>query len=105
MVVYEVLGFVADVLTVFGPSIGYGFQYLEMDKLKSSAGFAPQVSLIVMISMIARMYFWVAKPFAYPVLFQAVCLYLAQVLSYVPPDRRPLPMGQIQREAVPKAHR
>lgn len=79
MLIFSFLVFICDTVTIFGPSIGYGIQIFEIERFKSSEGFAPQVSLIVMISMVARIFFWLAKRFAYQLLFQAIFLYVTQV--------------------------
>jgi len=70
---------ICDFITVFGSAIGYIYQIKEIEKQKSSEGFAPQVSLIVMISMTARIFFYIVKPFALPLLLQAFCLQICQV--------------------------
>ncbi len=80
MGVSDWLLFMADAMSVVGPSIGYGFQYNEMELKKTSDGFAPEVCLIVMISMIARMYFWWVQRFALPLLLQAALLAVSQVI-------------------------
>ena len=68
-----------DSLVALGPAIGYGFQYHEMEVKNSSEGFAPQVSIIVLISMIARIFFWLVLRFPLPILVQAIVLCISQI--------------------------
>ena len=75
----ETINLICDSFVVIGPAIGYVYQYVEMERLYSSEGFAPQVSLIVILSMTARIFFWLAKPYQTCLLLQAICLYLCQV--------------------------
>lgn len=95
-----IFSFICDFLTVFGPAVGYGFQYFEIERVKSSAGFAPQVCLIVMLSMVARMHFWLVKEFALPILLQAVCLFVSQVKKIFIPilDFLIIPVVKIPKE-------
>ena len=73
-----------DILYAFGPSIGYGFQYNEIEVKNTSEGFSPLICVILLISMIARIYYWVLVRFGTPVLIQAIVLGSFQVFNLLP---------------------
>jgi len=70
-------------LVVIGPSIGYAFQYREIEIKGSSEGFAPQVSIIILASMISRIFFWITRRFAMPIFLQAIMLVISQIFCVV----------------------
>jgi len=86
---------IIDTLVVIGPSIGYAFQYREMEIKGSSEGFAPQVSIIILVSMISRIFFWIMRKFAMPIFLQAITLVISQIfvlLQYQRFNKRKVPM-------------
>jgi len=73
------LGSIFDILYAFGPSIGYVFQYKEIGDKKNSEGFSPLTCIIILVSMIARVFFWSPDRSGVPVLIQAIVLAISQV--------------------------
>lgn len=63
---------VFNVLMVISPNIGFTAQILKFRKSKSSEGFSKLLSLTILTSNILRIYFWIGKRFAIPLLLQSI---------------------------------
>ncbi|KAK7194346.1 PQ loop repeat [Novymonas esmeraldas] len=68
----EVLKVCFEVALVFAPHIGYVSQYMEIDRSRSFAGYAPVVSLILLTSNTLRVYYYIGNHFLFALLCQAV---------------------------------
>ena len=68
-----------DILIVIGPSLGYLIQSLKFKKTKSSKGFSKSICLIIYISQILRVFFWIGKPFKITLLYQSILIICFQV--------------------------
>ena len=75
----NLLGSIFDILYAFGPSVGYAFQYKEIGDKKDSGGFSSLTCIIILVSMIARVFFWNLSESGVPVLIQAIVLAISQV--------------------------
>ena len=63
---------VFDVLMVFAPNIGFIAQIIKFRKMKSSQGFSKLLTFTIQTSNILRIFFWIGKRFALPLLFQSI---------------------------------
>ena len=68
-----------DILIVIGPSLGYLIQSLKFKKTKSSKGFSKSICLIIYMSQILRVFFWIGKPFKITLLYQSILIICFQV--------------------------
>ena len=68
-----------DIFMVIGPSLGYLIQSLKFKKTKSSKGFSKSICLIVYLSQILRVFFWIGKPFKITLLYQSILIIIFQV--------------------------
>lgn len=68
-----------DIFMVIGPSLGYLIQSLKFKKTKSSKGFSKSICLIVYLSQILRVFFWIGKPFKITLLYQSILIICFQV--------------------------
>ena len=68
-----------DIFMVTGPSLGYLIQSLKFKKTKSSKGFSKSICLIVYLSQILRVFFWIGKPFKITLLYQSILIICFQV--------------------------
>ena len=68
-----------DILMVFLPSIGYIFQAMKFKQTKSSKGFAKFLCLLLLLSNILRIFFWMGKRFRLALLIQAVVVIISQI--------------------------
>ena len=68
-----------DIFIVIGPSLGYLIQSLKFKKTKSSKGFSKSICLIVYLSQILRVFFWIGKPFKITLLYQSILIICFQV--------------------------
>ena len=68
-----------DIFMVIGPSLGYLIQSLKFKKTKSSKGFSKSICLIIYISQILRVFFWIGKPFKITLLYQSILIICFQV--------------------------
>ena len=64
---------------VTGPSLGYLIQSLKFKKTKSSKGFSKSICLIIYMSQILRVFFWIGKPFKITLLYQSILIICFQV--------------------------
>lgn len=71
---------VFDVFMVFSPNIGFVAQILKFRSVKSSEGFSKFLSFILLIANILRIFFWVGKRFALPLLFQSILMVVMQLI-------------------------
>ena len=70
---------IIDIFMVVGPSIGYFLQSLKFKKTKSSKGFFFFFCLIIYISQILRVFFWIGKPFKITLLYQSILVIIFQI--------------------------
>jgi solute carrier family 66, member 2 len=63
---------VFNVLMVIAPNIGFIAQIFKFRKSKSSEGFSKFLSLTILTSNVLRIYFWLGKRFAIPLLLQSI---------------------------------
>ena len=68
-----------DISIVTGPSLGYLMQSLKFKKTKSSKGFSKSICLIIYVSQILRVFFWLGKPFKITLLYQSILIILFQI--------------------------
>ena len=68
-----------DIFMVTGPSLGYLIQSLKFKKTKSSKGFSKSICLIIYVSQILRVFFWIGKPFKITLLYQSILIICFQV--------------------------
>ena len=68
-----------DIFMVTGPSLGYLIQSLKFKKTKSSKGFSKSICLIIYMSQILRVFFWIGKPFKITLLYQSILIICFQV--------------------------
>ena len=68
-----------DIFMVTGPSLGYLIQSLKFKKTKSSKGFSKSICLIIYISQILRVFFWIGKPFKITLLYQSILIICFQI--------------------------
>ena len=68
-----------DIFMVTGPSLGYLIQSLKFKKTKSSKGFSKSICLIIYMSQILRVFFWIGKPFKITLLYQSILIIIFQV--------------------------
>ena len=71
--------FLIDILIIIGPSLGYFLQALKFNKTKSSKGFSKLMCLIVYISQVLRVFFWIGKPFVITLLYQSLLIIISQI--------------------------
>lgn len=75
-VIYKMI---AELLITFYPSFGYIFQVNKFKRNKSSKGFAKYICLILIISNILRIYYWVGKQYSISLLYQSVVVIVCQL--------------------------
>lgn len=68
----EILLLLFQIGLVFGPHIGYVFQYREIAQTKNIEGYAPLTSLILLTSNTLRIYYYFGHVFATALLLQAI---------------------------------
>lgn len=73
-------GIIIPIVLVVGPVIGYIPQYREIQATRNFRAFSPLVSLILLVSNILRIFFWVEKRFEIALLLQSVVMIAAQLL-------------------------
>ena len=71
--------FLIDILVATGPSLGYFLQSLKFKQTKSSKGFSKSLCLIMYVSQILRVFFWIGKPFKITLLYQSILIIVFQV--------------------------
>ena len=71
--------FLADLMMIFIPSVGYFFQALKFKQTKSTKGFAKFLCLLLLIANILRVFFWFGKKFALTLLYQAIVVIISQI--------------------------
>jgi len=69
-----------DVGFIFLPCLGYIDQYFKIKRLKTSQGFSKLVSLILLVSFILRIFFWVGKRFNNVILYQCIAGIFMQII-------------------------
>lgn len=68
-----------DLIMIIGPSIGYFLQSLTFKKKKSSKGFSKSIVLILYLTHILRVFFWIGKPFKITLLYQSLLIIIFQI--------------------------
>lgn len=68
-----------EILNIFTPSIPYLFQVKKFYETNSSVGYSRQVSLLIVISSLLRIFFWFGKRFHYALLLQSIFLVMCQL--------------------------
>ena len=68
-----------DLFMIIGPSFGYFLQSLKFKKKKSSKGFSKSIVLIIFITHILRVFFWIGKPFKITLLYQSILILIFQI--------------------------
>ena len=71
--------FLADLMMIFIPSVGYYFQAMKFKQTKSTKGFAKFLCLLLLIANILRVFFWFGKKFALTLLYQAIVVIISQI--------------------------
>jgi uncharacterized protein with PQ loop repeat len=75
----QVLDLVLPAAMTVAPVAGYIPQYQSIKKTKNAAGFSTFVSLILFISNILRLFFWIGKRFELYLVFQSIFMIIAQL--------------------------
>ena len=75
-VIYKMI---AELVITFYPSFGYIFQVNKFKRSKSSRGFSKYICLILIISNILRIYYWVGKQYSISLLYQSVVVIVCQL--------------------------
>lgn len=75
-VIYKMI---AELVITFYPSFGYIFQVNKFKKNTSSKGFSKYICLILIISNILRIYYWVGKQYSISLLYQSVVVIVCQL--------------------------
>jgi len=73
------IGFLLDLVMVFGPVLGYIPQYNKFLQRKSSEGFSHYISFILLVANILRIFFWFGKQFDTVLLAQSIVMIIAQL--------------------------
>mmetsp|Transcript_28906 Transcript_28906/g.33060 ORF Transcript_28906/g.33060 Transcript_28906/m.33060 type:complete len:250 (-) Transcript_28906:700-1449(-) len=68
----------SDLGLIFGPLVGYYFQYDIIVKTKNSEGFSKAISFILFISNISRIFFWFGKQYHTTLLIQSILMVAMQ---------------------------
>ena len=71
--------FLADLMMIFIPSVGYFFQAMKFKQTKSTKGFAKFLCLLLLIANILRIFFWFGKKFDLTLLYQAIVVIISQI--------------------------
>jgi uncharacterized protein with PQ loop repeat len=75
---YSLFTKISDILMIFCPSFGYIAQAVKFNETKSSEGFSKYLCLIILISNILRIYFWIGKQFTIVLLYQSITVIIFQ---------------------------
>jgi uncharacterized protein with PQ loop repeat len=65
---------------IIGPNIGYIAQIIKFRQVKSSEGFSKLISLITLIGLILRIFFWLGKDFSVVLLYQSIVGIIMQLI-------------------------
>lgn len=68
-----------DILIATAPCLSFLIQAFKIKKQKSSYGFSKTIILILMLSNILRIFFWIGRQFGKPLLIQSFNMILTQV--------------------------
>ena len=68
-----------DILFVICPPLGFVAQYFEILKKNSMGSFSINVTLILLVSNILRVFFWFGKRFSVVLVYQSLFMILAQL--------------------------
>ena len=75
---YSLFTKISDILMIFCPSFGYIAQVNKFKETKSSEGFSKFLCLILLISKILIIYFWIGKQFTIVLLYQSITVIIFQ---------------------------
>eukprot|EP00826_Nyctotherus_ovalis_P060192 TRINITY_DN8421_c0_g4_i1.p1 TRINITY_DN8421_c0_g4~~TRINITY_DN8421_c0_g4_i1.p1 ORF type:complete len:263 (-),score=32.12 TRINITY_DN8421_c0_g4_i1:91-879(-) len=84
-----------DIPYILVPSAGYYYQYKEIEEKGTSEGFSPLVCTFILVSMIARIFFWTLATAGVPVLLQALVLIASQARVKVSVGRIAVPVPEV----------
>ncbi|KAI9798678.1 MAG: hypothetical protein M1833_004667 [Piccolia ochrophora] len=87
------LSWIAPVFIVVSPLTSYSDQILSIRRNRSSAGFSLDIPLIMLVSSILRVFYYLRHPFSLPLLYQSFIMIGVQLLllSTALHHRPPLP--------------
>ena len=74
------IGNISLIALVIAPVVGYIFQYKIIAENNKVGSFSIYVCAILLISNIFRIFFWLAKGFKLPLLFQSFFMIFAQLI-------------------------
>ena len=74
-----IIKIISDLLMVFCPPLCYYTQVLKFEKNKSSKGFSKTLCLLILLSNILRIYFWLGKPFSMALFYQSILVVMIQL--------------------------
>eukprot|EP00921_Rhytidocystis_pertsovi_P018078 GHVQ01028465.1.p1 GENE.GHVQ01028465.1~~GHVQ01028465.1.p1 ORF type:complete len:164 (-),score=21.09 GHVQ01028465.1:125-565(-) len=80
MAVVDVFKFLLELGMIVGPSLGYAFQYVEIQETCEPDGFSSFVVLVLVVSNTLRIVWWYGERFEHALLSQAVLLLFIQFL-------------------------
>ncbi len=69
---------IVDLLIIFGPPVCYYSQALKFKTTKSSKGFSKILCLLLLLTNILRIYFWLGKPFSISLFYQSFLIIMSQ---------------------------
>lgn len=73
-----IIRIIADLLIIFCPPICYYSQALKFKKTCSSKGFSKILCLLLLLTNIFRIYFWIGKPFSISLFYQSFLIIMSQ---------------------------
>ena len=71
--------FIVDICMIFFTSTGYFLQGYKFKLKKSSKGFSKNLCLLLLLSHIIRIFFWIGKHFSNTLLYQSIAVILSQI--------------------------
>lgn len=74
----KIIRIIIDLLIIFGPPACYYSQALKFKKTQSSKGFSKTLCLLLILTNILRIIFWIGKPFSISLFYQSFLIILSQ---------------------------
>lgn len=75
---YHLIMIISDLGMMIGPSLVFIIQILKIEKQKSSNGISNKITLILILSNIIRVIFWLGSKFSKVLLFQSILMIFVQ---------------------------
>eukprot|EP00736_Rhodelphis_marinus_P007697 Rmarinus@m.7461 len=92
----------ADLLMIFGPSLAFLPQYLQIKESKNASGYSSTISLILVSANVVRLFFWLYKRFSNVLLYQSIVTIVAQLtlMELVTRVNRQLKRPEVNRKPI-----